>query len=74
MYKPIFAGGSKLGCSVIPGAVYMYDFDANTQGEGTNFVKSVLLAAFVSGKEVSFHLYQCNNTKSHPVIGHVRIK
>jgi hypothetical protein len=69
-----FASGDKLGCFVGVGTTYMYDFDPKKQGEGVAFVQSVILAAFAAGKDISFHLYECNSSNSRPVIGHVRVK
>jgi hypothetical protein len=69
-----FSSGDKLGCAVSVGAIYMYDFSAAKQGDGDQLVQSVLLAAFMAGKDVSFHLYECNTSGSRPVIGHVRVK
>lgn len=69
-----FSGGSALGCPVQVGVLYMYDFNLSTQGNNANGVMSVLLAAFISGKDVSFHLYSCSSDNQRPVIGHLRVK
>lgn len=69
-----FAAGSKTGCVVSVDDIYMYDFDASKQGDGAKFVQSVILAAFAAGKDVSFHLYECNSNNSRPIIGHVRVR
>lgn len=69
-----FPAGTKLGCPVNVGSTYMYDLIVAEQGEGADTVTSVILAAFMAGKEVSFHLYQCNGSSTRPVIGHVRVR
>ena len=69
-----FSGGASLNCGVTAGTLYMYDFLSSEQGEGADFVRSVILSAFIAQKDVSFHLYKCNSNNARPVIGHVRIK
>jgi hypothetical protein len=69
-----FSAGESIGCKVNPGASYMFDLDISQQGANANGVISTLLAAFASGKEVSFLLYECRPGNTRPMIGHLRVK
>lgn len=71
-----FSGGGSLGCQVNVGETIMYDFrDDNTRNSpDAKTEKAMLLAAFVAGKDVSFHLYECNSGGTRPIIGYIRIK
>ena len=71
-----FAAGGSLGCGVSVGAEYMYDFQYGNSMNSPSAAmeKSMLLSAFTLGKDVSFHLYSCNSSKSRPVIGYIRLK
>jgi hypothetical protein len=68
-----FAAGTTMGCAVAVGTMYMFDFVPTDDVVGDNFVRSVILSAFMAGKDISFHLYACNGGNSRPVIGHVRV-
>ncbi len=68
-----FSAGTTMGCAVSVGGVYMFDFLPTDDMTGDNFVRSVILSAFMAGKDVSFHLYKCNGGNTRPVIGHVRV-
>ena len=70
-----FSVGAPIGCKVDPGAAYMLDLNKsniNQNGEGYEFAQSLILAAFVAQKPVSFHLYSC--ASGRPQIGHIRVK
>jgi hypothetical protein len=71
-----FSGGVSLGCPVTVGDVYMYDFIyGNTRNsELAAMEKTVLLTAFSTGKDVSFHLYECNSNNTRPIIGYIRVR
>jgi len=69
-----FAAGSSLGCPVLPGSSYMYDLRIDTQGLNYNAVVSSIMSAFMAGKDVSFHLYECIPGNARPIIGHVRVR
>lgn len=68
---------SGLNCSATVGNTYMYDFryDSIRNGPGEGKVgASMILAAFLSQKEISFHLYECHNGGERPLVGYIRLK
>jgi hypothetical protein len=69
-----YAVGEKLGCKIEPGATYMLDLHKDkVSHDGGNFdlVQSMVLAAYMANKDISFHLYEC---LARPQVGHVRVR
>lgn len=70
-----YAAGKSIGCEVRPGMAYMLDLNeskVNQNGENYELSQSLILAAFLAQKDVSFHLYECGSQR--PYIGHVRVR
>jgi len=68
------------GCSATVGALYMYDFRydgvRNNQASSTigSMETSIILAAFAAQQDISFHIYECHDTSSRPLVGYIRVK
>jgi hypothetical protein len=71
-----FPGSTGISCPVNVGDTYMYDFryDSPRNSADANIEKSILLAAFSAGKDVAFHIYECNSSESRPLIGFIIVK
>jgi len=69
-----FTVGKDIGCEVLPGTTYMLDLHRDFIGGAGNFdlTQSMIMAAFMANKSVSFHLYQCN-ASTRPYVGYVRV-
>ena len=71
-----FSGATGIDCAVNVGATYMYDFLYARAGNSpdASMEKSILLTAYTTGRDISFHIYECNSNNNRPIIGYIRLK